>query len=371
MRSLPILKYTVLCFLFTTICLQVFGQGIEPYNKALIWRGMQHKWSYNHRINRLGNHVTMQGGGQAIHTSATGLGSDSTAFATHYTYVESPDIFFKEVAITIRLNGKEGDLLTKIEEVYIPTDPWLKNKKSYHALINGFEIKSLLKSDQLKLFKFLIEDASYSKESEEIKLRAQFNLVTNCRTIECPVFSNQTAYELTLNILIIAFDDDDVNWVKAYVARNYVWDEKIEIEDRSQQVIALGQKDNVYPKATIGITGMGIILDQEHWLLEMNEYVIPNNYDAETGLFISDANLKYVEWTEDMHRFAHAKLKSKFAKRSNGFALLDMNLAMIQFKNATIKQGKTSGSIFWKGWNKDAGSDKSQGVISLSNFIQN
>jgi hypothetical protein len=345
------------------------GQEIHEYNKALIWRGMQHQWTYNHRANRLGNYVTMDNGGQAVHTSATGLGNDSTIYVSHYTYVESPDIIFKEVPVTIRLNGKEGTLLNKVEEVYVPAPKWMRNKTVYHAIINGYEIKSLLKADQLQLFRFLVDDVEYSRESNEIKLRAHFNLSTNCRTIECPVFSNKTAYELTLNILIMAFDDVDANIVNTYSARNYVWDEKIEIEDRSQRVIALGQKNNVFPKAAIGIKGLGIILDEEHWILEMNQYVVPYSYDAESGVLISDTNLKYVEWKKGMHQFAVAPFKAKFAKRRNGYALLDMNLAMLQFKNATVKHGKSRNTMFWKGWNRNATSNESKGTVDLSSFI--
>lgn len=345
------------------------GQDLQKYNKALIWRGMQHQWTYNHRANRLGNYVSMENGGQAVHTSATGIGSDSTFYSSHFTYVESPNIYFKEVPITIQVNGKEGALLTKVEEVYIPVEPWMRNRKSYEALINGFEIKSILKADQLQLFRFLVDDVTYSKESDEIKLKAHFNLVTNCRTIECPVFSNKTAYELTIHVLIMAFDEDAANLVDAYTARNYVWDDKIEIGNKSQEVIALGEKDRKYPKATVGIRGLGIILDEEHWLLEMNNYVIPNYYDPETGILISDANLKYVEWKKGMQQFAVSPFKAKFAKRRSGYALLDMNLAMIQFKNANIKQGKSSGTSFWKGWNKDAASDAAKGIMPLASFI--
>ncbi len=345
------------------------GQELHPYNKALIWRGMEHKWTYNHRVNRLGNYVTMQDTPKAIHLSATGLGSDSTFFTSHYTYVESPNAYFKEVSVSIQVNGKEGELLTKTQEVYIPIDPWMHDKQSYQALINGFEITSILKADQIQLFRFLVKEVEYSHESSEIKVKVDFNLVTNCRTIECPVFNNKTAYDLTIKLLIIAYDGDDVNLIDAYSSRNYVWDQKIQIENESQKVVTLGEKNGLFPVATVGIKGLGIILNEEHWLLEMNQYIIPNQYDAQSGILVSDANLKYVEWKKGMQQFAVAPFKAKFAKRRSGYALLDMNLAMIQFKQATIKQGKSSGTSFWGGWNQDASSHESKGIIDLSNFI--
>ena len=346
------------------------AQDIKPYNQALIWRGMEHQWTYNHRANRLGNYVSMSGGPKAIHSSATGLGSDSTFFTSYYSLVTSPDIYFKEVPVKIQLNGKEGALLTKLEEIYVSADPWMRDHDNYKAVINGFEMISLSKADQLQLFRFLVEDVVYSPASEELKVKAHFNLVTNCRTIECPVFSNKTAYSLTLHLLIIAYDDSDAHFVDAYTARNYVWDEQIEIDNLSQQVVVVGQSGDVYPQATLGITGLGIVLDEEHWLLEMDNYIIPNYYDAATGLFVSDANMKYVEWKKGMQQFAVSPFKAKFAKRRSGYALLDMNVSMIQFKNAFVKHGKSKGSSFWKGWNKDPSSTASETIVDLSDFVK-
>ena len=364
-------KFCLLVFIVLSYSLQGITQdsSIESYNKALIWRGMEHKWSYNHRANRLGSYVTMNNNGEAVHTTATGLGSDSTHFSTHYTYVEAANVYFKEVPVTILVNGKEGDLLTKVEEIYISADPWLKDRDNYQAVINGYEIRSLDKADQLSLFRFLVEDAEYFTESNQIKLTTHFNLVTNCRTIECPLFSNKTSYELTIHVLLIAYDEGEASLTDVYTSRNYVWDDKIEIQDKSHQVVALGQKDNVFPRATMGIKGIGIMLDEEHWLLEINNYVVPSSYDPKTGVFVTDANMKYVEWKKGMQQSSVAPFNAKFSKRRSGFALLDMNLALIQFRNAKVKQGHSSGHAFWKGWNKDASADAAKSKIDLSAFI--
>gem|GEM_PF-4104843 len=260
-------------------------------------------------------------------------------------------------------------MLTKVEEKYIAADPWMKDKESYHALINGFEIRSIAKADQVQLFRFLVDEVSYSTISEEIKVKTHFNLVTNCRSIECPVLNNKTAYELTIHLLIIAFNNNNAVLTNAYTSRNYVWDDEIEIVDNSQKVRIIGQRDNEYPIASIGIRGLGVVLDSEHWLLEMNDFVVPNTYDALTGAMVVDANLKYVEWKKGMQQFAVSPFKANFAKRRSGYALLDMNLIMLQFKDAIIKQGNSSGSSFWKGWNQDASLEDARNAISLKKFI--
>ena len=89
-------------------CPVLGAQEIQAYNKAIIWRGMEHTWTYNHRINRMGNYVSFDGEkGYSLHSSATGLGSDSSFSKTYYTYVESPYLFFKEVEVSVIIKGKE------------------------------------------------------------------------------------------------------------------------------------------------------------------------------------------------------------------------------------------------------------------------
>ena len=339
---------------------------IKPYNKGLIWRGFEHSWTYNHRINRIGNYVTYKDGvGKTTHTSASGLGSDSTFATTYYTYIESPDIYFKEAEIKILLNGLEGDLLTKEETLYVDLDPWMQAKDHYGAFLNGFEIKSVKKADQLQLFRFLLEDPLHSEVTNQVQLTAHFNLVTNCRTIECELLKNITAYELTLHVLIFAYDEGAASFNNSYTARNYVWDTKVEVEDLDKKLTVKGQQDK-FPFATAGLKGMGFVLDEEHWLLEMDNYVTPLNYNQESGELDTHINMKFVEWTKGMDMFAVSPFKASFAKRRSGFALLDTNVYMVQFTNAKIKHGKQTCRSYWKGWNKSASSKEAESTTDIS-----
>ena len=211
-----LLRAFLLSFCFFLCSVPILTQAqhspptLESYNRALIWRGFEHRWTYNHRINRIGSSVSIDNGeGYCRHYSATGLGSDSTFAKTHYTYVESPNVVFKETEIKILVNGKEGDLLSKTAKVYLDLDDWMQGKSHYDVLVNGFEVKSMIKADQLQLLRFLVEDPAYTPETQQLYLQANFNLVTNCRTLECELFKNQTAYELTLHLLIIGFEEDE------------------------------------------------------------------------------------------------------------------------------------------------------------------
>jgi hypothetical protein len=328
--------------------------ALESYNKALIWRGFEHRWTYNHRINRIGSSVSIKDGeAYCRHYSATGLGSDSTFAKTHYTYVESPNVVFKETEIKILVNGHEGDLLTKTAKVYLDLDQWMQGKTHYDVLVNGFEVRSMIKADQLQLLRFLVEDPVYTRETQQLYLQANFNLVTNCRTLECELFKNQTAYELTLHLLIIGFEEDAGEVRDSYTTRNYAWDTSVEVEDLSKPLTISGQRD-VFPTACLGIKGLGIVLDEEHWILQIDNFVTPLHYNRHTGDMKSHVNMKVVAWNNGMENFSVAPLKAEFAKRKSGFAMLETNPSLVQFSNARIKHGSVDMSLYWRGNNKSS-----------------
>lgn len=354
---------------FSLINNDLSAQEIKPYNKALIWRGFQHRWTYNHRISRIGSSVSYDNGqGYCHHYSATGLGSDSTFATTYYTYVESPNVCFKETTIKILINGKEGDLLTKSEHVYLDLDAWMLDKHYYTVLVNGFEVKSMIKADQLQLLRFLVEDPLYVKETSQVHLTANFNLVTNCRTLECELFKDQTAYELTLHLLILAFDEGAGEVRNSYTTRNYVWDTKVEVENLNKKLVIMGQKEE-YPVACLGIKGMGVVLNEEHWLLELDNYVTPFTYEPLSGQMQAHANMKFVTWNNGMENFSVEPFKAEFAKRKPGFALLDTNPSLIQFSNAKIKHGQQKTALYCRGRNKSSSHPDNESVINVSSNL--
>ncbi len=371
---LLLLRFFLLSFLlFVGLTPSLHAQNsidkLQSYNKALIWRGFEHRWTYNHRINRIGSHVSLKGSeGYCMHYSATGLGSDSTFAKTHYTYVEAPNVVFKETAIKILVNGQEGDLLNKSAEVYLDLDEWMQGKTHYDVLVNGFEVKSMIKADQLQLLRFLVEDPVYTQETQQIYLTANFNLVTNCRTLECELFKNQTAYELTLHLLILGFEEEAGEVRDSYTTRNYAWDTSVEVEDLSKALTISGQR-NAFSTACVGIKGLGVILDEEHWILQMNNYITPLRYNAKTGDMKSNINMKVVAWNNGMENFYVAPLKAEFAKRKSGFAMLETNPSLVQFSNAKIKHGSVNTSLYWRGRNKSSESPEAESVKIITSNL--
>ncbi|MGB1018048.1 MAG: hypothetical protein ACPGVH_03175 [Chitinophagales bacterium] len=349
---------------------EVLAQEIKDYNKALIWRGFEHQWTYNHRINRLGDFVSMSNGkGYTTHSSASGVGSDSTLATTHYTYLETPDVAFKETELKIFITGNEGELLTQNASEYLDLEHYMLEKENYYVILNGFEIKSVSKADQLHLFRFYIEDPVFNEQTNQLLVKGSFNLVTNCRTLECAIFNNTTAYELTLKLLVFAYDNKKVNFNNNIASRNYVWDTEIEVKDDTKNVNIYGIQ-NSFSAACVGIKGMSYVLDEEHWVVELNGYTTPKKYDPESGIMNADVDMKLSEWKSDMNTFAVSPFLSKFSKRKSGYALLNMNIVNIQFSDASIIHGKQISRSFWIGKNKDSGGDDSYNEIDISRKLK-
>jgi hypothetical protein len=356
-------------FIFFFFCINacsIFAQeGLASHNQAYLWQGFKHKWSYNHRVSRLGNFIEQTPTGHnAVHTSATGIGNDSTFFTTYYSKLSSHKLFFKETTIKIAVYGKEGDLLHKIEEVNLPIESWMQNKQHYRAFINGFEIRSLLKADQIQLLGFNVENPTFSNETKELKYKASLNISTNCRTVECPILSNQTAYELTLNVLIMGYDGQDAKTVDAYFSKQYTWDQQIEVSDLGESKIIQGQS-NQFSKATAGIRGLQINLDMEHWIKELDNYITPLQYNAKTGEMNLQSNQLFVEWKKGMERFAVEPRKAMFAKRGSGYAILNLFPMMLQFEDGKIERKTVTGTNYWKGWNIDNDNDNAIEKIKI------
>ena len=341
--------------------LTFIGQGIttdpslKSYNKAMIWRGFNHLWSYNHRVNRLGSNVFLDKNDipKGTHFSASGLGSDSTFYSIYYSYVESPNLRFYQGSVKILVTGKETQLLNESKEFSVLVPDWFRNLGNYKSLINGFDIKSKEKADQPILFEMHLDDPYYSNQSNEIKFRANVNWVANCRSAECSVFSNSTTYELTIYYLIIGYEDQEALPFEFYNKKSYAWTTDVETPYDPIKKVFQGYP-NKFDKALIGIKSLGFILNEEQWLQEMNYQVSIENYKKTEGIAIANIGMQFLGWKEGMKAHAVSKAKAMFAHKKPGWVSMSLNTTMIQFDKGRVVDGKTSGQMFWPGWNASA-----------------
>lgn len=347
-------------FFFITFSKTVRCQNLEtdttlkPYNKALIWRGFNHLWSYNHRINRIGCNVKMNEikNASSNYYSATGLGSDSTYYTIFYSYVASRHLRFYEGEISLKLSGKETQLLSQSKEISIDLPNWLKKLKKYKSLINGFDLKSEEKSDLPILFDIQIEDP-YLIDSNHLRMKINSNWVSNCRSAECSIMKNATHYELKISFLIIGFDDENAIAFDFFNKKSYAWTTDIAPPYEPVQKKLYGQPTK-YENSLLGIKSFGFILNEEQWLQELRYEIELTDYDSKDGVGYSKTGMQFLGWKEGMKSKAVSKSKAVFAHKKPGWVSLHLNTSMIQFKEGIKIDSKKEGRMFWKGWNTSA-----------------
>lgn len=340
-----------LLFSFTFFCIELSGQ-LQPYNKAILWRGYQHSWTYNHRCNRLGDYVQYNGGFPiAVHTSATGLGPDSTYFTSHYTYVESHDAVFKESCLTIKIETREKQLSEGFATIEVPVEDWMKNRSDYVSLFNGFDLKSDAGADKIQLLRLSIEDPELTADSNKMRLKVNYSFVFNCQSAECSS-KNVANYTLDIYYLIVGLNDFGTKATEQFFPRSYSWDKKEEVADRPEEKVMSGVSMPVYDKAVVGIKAFSVVLNEAHWLLQMNNNVTPLEYNPLNGKMRISLDLMYKEWQDGMRGSNAAPQSSQFSARRKGWVLLDSDILLLQLRTAEIRHLGRSGRMFWKGNNR-------------------
>ena len=125
----------------------------------VVWQGFHHQWTYNHRLNRVGDwieHLDRAGNSVhalANHSAASGSGEDDAQWECFHTVVQARDVWFHPVRVeTIRLEGREEQDQEFAKEVRIPLPREMQGRQVYTVLLNGFDLCSESDADKLASF---------------------------------------------------------------------------------------------------------------------------------------------------------------------------------------------------------------------------
>ncbi len=344
-------SFIVMLLLFTQLH-HVFSQ-IQSYNRAVIWRGFDHKWTYNHRCNRIGDYVIYNNGKPvSTHVSATGIGADSTYFNSCYSYISTPDIVFKEGKIRVTILTKEKQLSDGSVRVTVNCEEWMKNKSNYFSLLNGFDLRSARAADKIQLLRLNIEEPSYDTSSNQLSFLINFSMVLNCQSAECSDVNQKVDYTLDVYYLIAGFNKTDAAVTQGLFTRGYSWDKKEELNEQPDQKILCGSANSLFEEAAIGIKSFSVVLNEAHWILEFHNHIDLLNYNTGSGYADLSVDLLFKEWQEGMKKNSASPKQSEFSAKRSGWAVMDMNVLMMQFQTGDITNGINKGAMFWKGKNK-------------------
>lgn len=335
-------------------------------NNAIIWRGFEHNWTYNHRINRIGNYVQFDNAKpKSIHWSASGFGADSTRFTSHYSFVQSPSTYFQEGVVNIKLNGREKELITKEVQVSIPATSDMSNCENFTTLLNGFDIQAVGRADKIQLLRISIEDASYAPAVNELHFTVHIALVANCQSLECSRFVQRTNYDVNIFFLVVSGNDDNFSAQRHTLTDAYPWTKKLEMEHSLERHTITGRRGGEYKNATLGIKSLSLALNEAHWTIAYHSNVTPLIYNASSGEMDYNAEMFFKEWVVQMKVWSAFRKHSRYSSKRKGWCIQDMGIVLLQFKDATISHHKHSGSLFWKGKNAPPTNDDAKFVKEL------
>lgn len=324
-------------------------------NTFTVWQGFSNYWTYNHRLNRLGDFVQQSSENAnksciLTHTAATGLGKDSAYFQSNYAIIKSNEISFFAGKEHFELKGKEGNTSTITKHIeYIPSEN-LKDKDEYIAILNGFDITAIEDADKLQLLNINIENPVYDKENNVMKFSIIASLNTDCKSLECDWTHDNFNYVMDIHYLIIGGNKNQLLQQEISYNQKINWNKETEIKPSPiQKTIPL----NIgFTNGFIAYKSISIQIDHQQHYLGFENFI--NNVNIQNNTLQYTQHLFYSNWTANMKKSVASGKQAMFAYRSEGWCIQKGSLSFIQLNDVNITYKSRNGSMYWQGKNKSA-----------------
>lgn len=357
------------------------GKSLD--DSVILWRGFRHKWHYNHRWNRFGDYVKVlsHNGTRAranlVHTSASGIGSDSAWYTSYYYGIAAEEVSFHYDEKEIILEGKENKPIKEPIHVSSTAKGDMKNRTNFRTVLNGFELYSLTEAKKVINFKLKIGKTSYDKSSGKINFDIDIELKMGCSTEDCHSHSpfqggassgasspfeyqhpdqvqeeheeiqaeyDKVRYKMKVAYVIIGDSHEAVKVTVQEFHNRYKWDADNELEMEPHSHNIKGDDSGSYGAAAIVFKEIELQLDGEHWMYEWWSIINQKDYDGGKGKarLYFDLHLLFKQWAKGMKKI------QPFSQRKSGSAHWRVRLAMLQFKDGQVKEGKYKDEMEWE-----------------------
>lgn len=324
-------------------------------NTFTVWQGFSNYWTYNHRLNRLGDFVQQSSENTnksciLTHTAATGLGKDSAYFQSNYAIIKCNDISFFAGKEHFDLRGKEGNTCTITKNIEFKPNENLRNKEVYIALLNGFDITAIKDADKLQLLNIQIENPVYDRANNVLKFSIIASLNTDCKSLECDWLHDDFNYILDIHYLMIAGNRNNLSQQEIAYNQKISWDKETEIKSSPiQKTIPL---NTGYTNGFLAYKNISIQIDHQQHYLGFENFI--DNVNIQNNTLQFTHHLFYNNWTTNMKKSAASGKQAMFAYRSEGWCIQKGVLSFIQLNDADITYKSRNGSMYWQGKNKSA-----------------
>src|SRR5688572_1462843 len=111
---------------------------------AIVWQGFNHRWTYNHRLNRLGDwvdHERREGQtveGTASHAAASGSGEDAdeATWRSFHAAVQAPGVWAHPTVDSFTIGGREGVEQAFVRTLRVQLPEGMHDLERYTVLLN-------------------------------------------------------------------------------------------------------------------------------------------------------------------------------------------------------------------------------------------
>lgn len=348
-------------------------------NATVLWQGFYHDWSYNHRLNRLGDWMqdikSNDGKFQASfnHSAASGSGSDILNYLTYFTYLRTTKARFLSSTVSTVVRGREATTTTKIITVKGVLPPELRNYKHAVVVLNGFDLycrssddgQVMGTSNADKLSQLFLEVDKLKFTGDEFEFDLAIKLGADCDSPEClnlsPGDNEWFDYQLTTAYQLIAFNDDArstnsslqqyYSWRKPFKTRpdmdpNEIFRNNFTLINKTIKGAAgfnigipvINKIDINLPKGKGGLLRKR--LETPH-LLSLDIAITDYTYNSSTGICTYNADLFFKNWKPDMHPLSYG---------NDGKAYINLGLRLLQVNDpaAIVEIQSIKGKINWE-----------------------
>lgn len=256
----------------------------EP--STLVWQGFTQSWTYNHRLNSLGDYVvsSCDDAGcevELVHSAASGSGADTASYTSRATALFADGVDFRNGAVLCSLDrdDAEGRLLTCDQQVVLDVEA----DGALTTLMQGFEVRATDDADKLQRLSLRVGEPEASAGTVSFGVHAELKL--DCDSLECDGVADKldrsVHYEVRVSWALLAGDFASTEGT-AGVA--YTWDnaspaDELDVAD----FVRAGtfSRDPAYEIATVGLRGLEVALDDDHHMVEWATVVEPGEDEGE------------------------------------------------------------------------------------------
>jgi hypothetical protein len=374
---------------------------------AAVWQGFHHRWTYNHRLNRLGSwieHVSREGDSvtaRAAHAAASGSGEDDAAWESFYSVVQADGVSCCDAEMSFVIDGREGSDQTFVREVREVLPAGMVNRDVYTVLLNGFDLVAEGDADKLASFHLFVTPPQWRADSRALVFSLAGGLNVDCDSAECDGYPSlgvffaaltaswatgvnplagaglallpsllqkldvATRYRLTVRLLIVAGDADALHVTTAGGSTSYDWDTTTAIQRRDAGVVrktVVGDTSREWVDSVPGVSQLSLDVRRERGLFRPDSAMHLLQWDAAVRPVertptqcTADLHIFFRNWMEAASPYMSGLEGALLTHRDAGAASLTLGVTLLQFGRAcAIVEDSRSGLIHWDGGNAPA-----------------